>query len=833
MGCCNSRGEIKSWQRVDSKKNTLELFTKGKYISKGTLLKSICETINLKRAILQTIGSLEESQKFLRETNTLDNKVIEAINYPALKVTRYFKDQQPPKANSPFVDELFPPSKQSLYGLLDGNIYYEKNQSRLQYYLRSFKLNSDEIEWIRAKDIFVGGQYSVFTNDISLHDVEQGNLGNCYFLSTIAALAEMKQTIIQLFRTLKVTPNGCYEVILRINGEWNIVILDDYFPCDRKTKLPIFARPNGPELWVMLLEKAWAKINGGYMNINGGECVEVLSTLTPFPCDRYFASEFAEINDLWKLLKRASEYRYIMTCGTKGGKTLISHGLVPNHGFTIISAKEGLVNGEIIKLLHIRNPYGFKEWEGAWSDKSDLWTKEARQVFSNVDDKDDGLFYISLEDFKKYFYTLDICKAMSPMCTKLETIDKEGLNYPNVHELILYKQSKVNISIIKKSYRFHRNIPDDNDLIANIILFSIDEGGQYQYIASTHSNNNDPNLEVNLPAGHYFIFTHVIYKYSKFDKIRKVKLYVTNNNYFDLVKKGLDEDFSILKKVIISKVKDNLAVSGGEVCQTYKNGFENTTYGYHYVYNNKDKDIKINFDNEAINYDILSHEKPKVKLRSKEGDVIIGFRKHYYDEFLFKIVCSRVIEKTNNKLKLIKNPLHLEAIKGEYPINEDNYDFIFKRMSFDINNILVFIDEKLTARNYFLHKYPNDMENLLKIPEIEDGDTKTYLRDTYDFEYHAYFGEWKVKGKILPHGRGIFKFRDGSEYQGQVRNNQFDGIGAFVFPTGARCEITFENGLMHGLGIMITAEGAIEPIEYERGIIISKAITAANSWGLI
>ena len=27
-----------------------------------------------------------------------------------------------------------------------------------------------------------------------------------------------------------VSPNGCYEIALRLNGEWKIVILDDYFP---------------------------------------------------------------------------------------------------------------------------------------------------------------------------------------------------------------------------------------------------------------------------------------------------------------------------------------------------------------------------------------------------------------------------------------------------------------------------------------------------------------------------------------------------------------------------------------------------------------------------
>ena len=41
-----------------------------------------------------------------------------------------------------------------------------------------------------------------------------------------------------------------------------MVIIDDLIPSmDNET---FFAKGNGPELWVILLEKAWAKINGSY-----------------------------------------------------------------------------------------------------------------------------------------------------------------------------------------------------------------------------------------------------------------------------------------------------------------------------------------------------------------------------------------------------------------------------------------------------------------------------------------------------------------------------------------------------------------------------------------
>lgn len=47
-------------------------------------------------------------------------------------------------------------------------------------------------------------------------------------------------------------------------------------------------------------------------------------------------------------------------------------GLVPGHAYSIISAKEALGH----RLIQIRNPWGNFEWDGDWSDHSELWTPE-------------------------------------------------------------------------------------------------------------------------------------------------------------------------------------------------------------------------------------------------------------------------------------------------------------------------------------------------------------------------------------------------------------------------------------------------------------------------
>lgn len=62
------------------------------------------------------------------------------------------------------------------------------------------------------------------------------------------------------------------------NGEWQHVTVDDYFPCYPDGKTYAFATTkSGLELWLPIIEKAFAKINGGsYIRLRGGFAYEAL-----------------------------------------------------------------------------------------------------------------------------------------------------------------------------------------------------------------------------------------------------------------------------------------------------------------------------------------------------------------------------------------------------------------------------------------------------------------------------------------------------------------------------------------------------------------------------
>lgn len=258
----------------------------------------------------------------------------------------------------------------------------------------------------------------VFDKSIEPNDILQGNLGDCWFLCAVSCIAEMPNLVERLFLTKEYNEEGIYRVKLFKNGEWMEIVVDDYFPC-LPCGGPIFSKGHGNELWVLILEKAYAKIHGSYKNIVAGKPYEALMDLTGCPTTSFTfkddkVKDLVRNGKLWTMLKTFDKEGYIMAGGTPGedmwtenGVPDQNGGLVPGHAYSIISA----VEFQGIKLLNIRNPWGNFEWNGDWSDNSALWTEEMIKGFNTILDENDGAFWMSFNDFTNLFDSLDVCRV--------------------------------------------------------------------------------------------------------------------------------------------------------------------------------------------------------------------------------------------------------------------------------------------------------------------------------------------------------------------------------------------------------------------------------------
>jgi calpain-15 len=92
----------------------------------------------------------------------------------------------------------------------------------------------------------------------------------------------MPELVERIFITKEYNDEGVYRVRLCKDGEWCEVTVDDYFPCFPLAG-PFFSRAHNNELWVLLLEKAYAKLHGNYKTLCGGEPHQALMDLTGCP----------------------------------------------------------------------------------------------------------------------------------------------------------------------------------------------------------------------------------------------------------------------------------------------------------------------------------------------------------------------------------------------------------------------------------------------------------------------------------------------------------------------------------------------------------------------
>jgi calpain-15 len=154
-----------------------------------------------------------------------------------------------------------------------------------------FEWNS--LVWLRPEE-FYQNKFTMYGDSISPDDIMQGSLGDCYYLSVLAALAEWPHRIERILVTNTTNKNGIYGVRICDMGEWRDVVFDDQIPCFGDDRTPVFSNGRNNKLWVILLEKAWAICYGNYAKIEAGLTREALHDLTGAPCKYFLTADMTD-----------------------------------------------------------------------------------------------------------------------------------------------------------------------------------------------------------------------------------------------------------------------------------------------------------------------------------------------------------------------------------------------------------------------------------------------------------------------------------------------------------------------------------------------------------
>jgi hypothetical protein len=239
------------------------------------------------------------------------------------------------------------------------------------------------VQWLRPEEFGdVRQKAQSFVNACDPGDINQGALGDCYFLAALANCA-MERDLIEDLIVEDFAQTGLYGVKIFRYGTWETVVVDDLVPCKlsdaSKTWEPLFAKSSkeGKEMWTIIAEKAWAKVNGSYTAIEGGIAEDMLVYLTGGASisinmdSPSVVSNPAAASQLWERLaaarpERSADGRKFFMCAggvrdkkvagntdpTKLHSTSAGGGLVSDHAYSLLE----VIEIGSLKLMKLRNP---------------------------------------------------------------------------------------------------------------------------------------------------------------------------------------------------------------------------------------------------------------------------------------------------------------------------------------------------------------------------------------------------------------------------------------------------------------------------------------------
>lgn len=212
-------------------------------------------------------------------------------------------------------------------------------------------------------------------------DVKQGALGDCYLLAALAAVARANPKVIE--EMIKDNGDGTYDVSIYVDKGWfskdlqkQTVKVDATFPTkDGKAVYakPGEAGPSGPRLWVMLIEKAYAKLKGGYDDIEGGFGAPAMEAITGKASQELKPKDYPD-DILASMLDKVMKEGHAVTVGAdwyllKSTKEKAAADGIPSlqHEYALKGVD---VKGQTIDL---QNPWGHSHIEKLPMDKFKKW----------------------------------------------------------------------------------------------------------------------------------------------------------------------------------------------------------------------------------------------------------------------------------------------------------------------------------------------------------------------------------------------------------------------------------------------------------------------------
>ena len=747
-----------------------------------------------------------------------------------------------------FKDEAFPPNENSLMGKSKEGTYLDPVEARHKVFKES------EVEWKRITEIVP--KPVLYEGSLSMEYIKYGRVSLNYFYAVLSALVKEYPSIItKIILSKDFNPNGMYQVKLYIDGEFQTITIDDYFPCIKGTNVCFFTRPSNFGIWTLLIEKAWAKVNGGYLNILNAWPGDLFRALTGFPFDDVVHPQLTKeelFNEVSNIIKNKG-FGFSLA---NNNKEVEEKGLFYYHTYILEdTAKVEVDKDKFVYLIKLRDAENESNWSGDFSPKSELWTDKLKSKMDKTKlDLKDGEFWISLEIFHKLFIRTDVCHMLTDGFVTYFSFEGEQLKTPKVFNLYVQEDGFVSVSILEKNWHYHRELRNTSHP-TSLIIVEYDPSTKTikDNIYSKYENNEDLELTKPLKKGYYLVWA-----YKTTDPNEKlsaedmnVKFLAVKTAKVDCV--GDDSTFDLVRNIIYqyNKLKNKDKIKNDDFFYAVENSFDKSGIGYQMVINPlKDIHQLWKIDSSATHGFLIlpPHEKPDIDLVVGYDDyeVVLGIKRYKYGKHCLNLGvevtiykgakedASKVLPKANLDNFFSKDDSKMNVLKEAPTFSANEIKKVEKYPV--LNHWQLFLEKNKS-------KYPLIVEELSKLPPLTDEEfdlniikrnKNTYIgendygirfgRGAYMFgkEGTTYVGYWDnglqfVKGKVFDskdklvfegeykkgkrEGKGVYNYEGGENYDGMFVNGLREGKGVFTWKDGLKWEGLFKNDELNGEGV--------------------------------
>ena len=243
--------------------------------------------------------------------------------------------------------------------------------------------------------------------------IVQGRLANAWFINAVGLLAGDEKKGVHCLKKCIVSDrhfktHGILTLRFWKEGKWIYVHIDDRIPCDASMQ-PLYSKCKDPnETFILILEKAYAKLHGSYLNLENGEMRDALADLT--------GGVIHTIEKNWHALESSVQTNSNSTALVIGAQIKSdnkstkkrSDGLLVGWTYLVAGVYVPLGSVKLVKLINI---WGKSTWKGRWSKNDPEWAnnKAIKEELNPDDEWPIDEFYISWDEFEKTFSEIVAC----------------------------------------------------------------------------------------------------------------------------------------------------------------------------------------------------------------------------------------------------------------------------------------------------------------------------------------------------------------------------------------------------------------------------------------